>query len=240
MAMELIVDKSNNRGKSDFGWLKSFHSFSFGNYFNPQKTNFGVLRVLNDDIVSPMKGFGMHPHSNMEIISIVLDGELTHQDNMGNESLIKQGDIQVMSAGKGVLHSEHNKNKNSNVEFLQIWVIPFKTDVQPRYQQISIQNIKVNNQLSQILSPNPENNGVWIYQNAWFYWGEFSIKKSINYKIKSESNGVYLFVIEGKVLINNKSIEKRDAVGIRDVRNFNFDVEPNSILLLMDVPIVNT
>ena len=238
--MKTVFHQANSRGYADHGWLKSYHTFSFANYFDPERVNFGALRVLNDDHVAGGMGFGKHPHKNMEIISIPLAGKLKHGDNMGNGGIIEPNQIQVMSAGTGIVHSELNGSAHDPVKFLQIWVIPFKTDVQPRYQQISIQNIKVNNQLSQILSPNPEDNGVWIYQNAWFYWGKFSIKKSINYKIKSESNGVYLFVIEGKVLINNKSIEKRDAVGIREVRNFNFDVEPNSILLLMDVPIVNT
>ena len=171
--MKTVLHTSDTRGYADHGWLKSYHTFSFANYHDPERMHFGVLRVLNDDEVAPGRGFGTHPHSNMEIVSIPLEGDLEHKDSMGNTTVINEGDIQVMSAGTGVHHSEFNKNKDRSVKFLQIWVIPNRKDVTPRYDQISIRDMQRNNTFYQILSPNKDDEGVWIHQDAWFHIGDF-------------------------------------------------------------------
>ena len=172
-SMKTIIHKADSRGKADHGWLKSHHSFSFANYYNPERMNFGVLRVLNDDRLAAGMGFGAHPHANMEIISIPLEGDLEHKDSMGNTTVIKEGDVQVMSAGTGVQHSEYNHSKTEEVKFLQIWVIPNKQDVEPRYDQVSIRDIQKENEFYQIVSPNEGESGVWVHQDAWFYLGKF-------------------------------------------------------------------
>ena len=196
--MQSVLHKAKTRGHANHGWLDSHHSFSFANYYNPERMNFGVLRVLNDDIVAAGRGFGRHPHDNMEIISIPLEGDLEHKDSMGNTAVIKQGDVQAMSAGRGVYHSEFNKNQNKEVRFLQIWVFPNQRNVQPRYDQISVAKDKTKNKLYQILSPNSGDEGVWIHQNAWFHMGEFDQGKTSKYQLKAPGNGVYTFVLEGE------------------------------------------
>ena len=227
---------AKNRGHANHGWLDSHHSFSFASYFDPNKMNFGALRVLNDDVVAPNMGFGRHPHENMEIISIPLSGDLEHQDDMGNKSIIKSGEIQVMSAGTGVQHSEKNKNSNQAVNFLQIWIFPNKKDVKPRYDQQQINEEKVLNQFGQILSPDPEDDGVWIHQDAWFYLGKFSKTSTEEIKLHHVSNGVYVFVLKGEAQINQTSLKNKDATGIWDTQNFEIQVQPNSEILLMEVP----
>jgi len=235
--MKTIMHKSDTRGKANFGWLNSYHSFSFGNYYNPERMNFGALRVLNDDMVSSGMGFGKHPHDNMEIISIPLEGDLEHKDSMGNTTIIKQGDIQVMSAGTGVFHSEYNKNSDKEVKFLQIWVTPNKKNVTPRYDQIAIENKNIKNELYQILSPNPDDNGVWIHQNAWFHLGELETEHLQTYTLKDKKNGVYAFVLEGSVTIEDKVLEKRDGLGVWDVEQIKIKSNQASKILLMEVPI---
>jgi redox-sensitive bicupin YhaK (pirin superfamily) len=234
--MKTILHKSDTRGHADHGWLNSYHSFSFANYHNPERMNFGVLRVLNDDMVAAGRGFGTHPHSNMEIISIPLEGDLQHMDDMGNSTVIKSGDVQVMSAGTGVSHSEHNKNKNELVKFLQIWVIPNKRDVAPRYNQISIKNIETKNSLYQILSPNENDNGVWIHQDAWFHLGDYESGKIDSYSIKKEGNGVYLFVLEGDIVVNDQNLNKRDGYGIWETDSFTLHSNSTAKVLVMEVP----
>ncbi len=234
--MKMIVHKADTRGKANHGWLNSSHSFSFANYYNPERMNFGVLRVLNDDIVAPGMGFGKHPHDNMEIISIPLEGDLEHKDSMGNTTVIKQGDIQVMSAGTGVFHSEYNKNQDKEVKFLQIWVIPSKKNVEPRYDQITLNQNDLKNQLSQILSPDQEDDGVWIHQNAWFHLGEFDAENKLSYKLKDSNNGVYAFVLEGELTINDQKLNKRDGLGIWDTDKIEITTDNPSKVLLMEVP----
>lgn len=169
--MKKEIHRASSRGHANHGWLNSYHTFSFGNYHDPKRMNFGVLRVLNDDEVDPGMGFGTHPHNNMEIISIPLEGDLEHRDSMGNTTVIKQGDIQAMSAGTGVSHSEKNKNRDKKVKFLQIWILPNKTNVTPRYDQITLKPDSLKDRFLQIISPNPEDAGIWIHQNAWFHLG---------------------------------------------------------------------
>ncbi|WP_281751454.1 pirin family protein [Neptunitalea chrysea] len=235
--MNTILHKAATRGHANHGWLDSHHTFSFANYHNPERMNFGILRVLNDDTVAAGMGFGTHPHDNMEIISIPLEGDLEHKDSMGNTTTIKQGDIQVMSAGTGVFHSEYNKNKDKEVRFLQIWLFPKKKNVTPRYDQITLTHSDTKNKLYQILSPNAEDEGVWIHQDAWFHLGTFEKGISDTYKIKKEGNGVYVFVLEGEIIINNESLSKRDGYGIWDVNSFDFTTQTdNTKLLLMEVP----
>ena len=237
--MNKIVHRSIDRGFSNLGWLESYHSFSFADYVDLDKMHFGALRVLNDDRVDAGKGFSMHSHQNMEIISIPLSGGLEHQDNMRNRSIIQQGDVQVMSAGKGIFHSEYNTNQNREVQFPQIWVIPNKKDVVPRYDQISIIDLQIKNQLYQILSPIPEDDGIWIHQEAWFYLGEFDRDKKQTYEIKKTGNGVYVFVLEGEIKISGEKINQRDAIGIWNTSSIETSAETDSRLLVIDVPMID-
>lgn len=234
--MKTVFHKADTRGHAQHGWLDSHHSFSFANYYNPERMNFGVLRVLNDDIVAGGKGFNTHPHDNMEIISIPLEGDLEHKDSMGNVAVIKQGDVQVMSAGTGIFHSEYNKNKDQQVKFLQIWVFPNKKNVEPRYDQIALSQDKLKNQWHQILSPNSDDEGVWIHQNAWFHLGKWDGQQSTSYNLKDESNGVYAFVLDGEVTIAGQKLQKRDGFGMWDTPTFDMEVSKDARVLLMEVP----
>lgn len=231
-----IIHKAETRGHANHGWLNSMHTFSFANYHNPERMHFGALRVLNDDTVEAGMGFGKHPHDNMEIISIPLEGDLEHKDSMGNVSVIRHGDIQVMSAGTGIFHSEYNKNKDSRVKFLQIWVFPNKKNVTPRYDQITLNIADRHNKLQQILSPNPEDEGVWIHQNAWFHMGTFNKGIGTEYKIKAKGNGVYAFILKGDVTINEQVLSTRDGFGIWDVDSFSIKADSDAEILLMEVP----
>ncbi|MFA5326433.1 MAG: pirin family protein [Prolixibacteraceae bacterium] len=231
-----IIHKAETRGHANHGWLNSKHTFSFANYHNPERMHFGALRVLNDDTVEAGMGFGKHPHDNMEIISIPLEGDLEHKDSMGNVSVIRHGDIQVMSAGTGIFHSEYNKNKDSRVKFLQIWVFPNKKNVTPRYDQITLNIDDRHNKLQQILSPNPEDEGVWIHQNAWFHMGTFDKGIGTEYKIKAKGNGIYAFILKGDVTINGQVLSTRDGFGIWDVDSFSIKADSDAEILLMEVP----
>jgi hypothetical protein len=234
--MKTKLYKSENRGHSNHGWLNAHHSFSFANYYNPEQMSFGVLRVLNDDTIAGGKGFGTHPHDNMEIITIPLEGDLEHKDSMDNVGVIKEGEIQVMSAGTGVYHSEYNKNADKDLKLLQIWLIPNARNVEPRFDQISLKDIEKDNEFFQILSPNKDDEGVWIHQDAWFSLGKFEVGKIENYELKKKSNGIYIFVIEGKVNIENQELDSRDAMGIWDAENINLTSITKSKVLLMEVP----
>jgi quercetin 2,3-dioxygenase len=235
--MKTVFHPSSKRGKASHGWLNSRHSFSFANYHDSSKMNFGLLRVLNDDVVSGGKGFGQHPHENMEIISIPLSGDLKHEDSMGNKTVIREGEIQVMSAGTGVFHSEYNANKEQAVEFLQIWIFPRSQDIPPRYDQTELNDLHLANKLHQVLSPNPSDQGVWIHQDAWFHIGTFDEGIETVYPIKKEGNGIYAFVLEGSFDINGQRLEKRDALGIWETLELSIrSLDLNSRLLLIDVP----
>jgi redox-sensitive bicupin YhaK (pirin superfamily) len=232
-----VLHKAGTRGLADHGWLKSYHTFSFANYYNPQRMHFGALRVLNDDTVAAGMGFGTHPHDNMEIISIPLEGDLEHRDSLGNVAIIKNGDIQVMSAGSGIKHSEYNKNKNALVKFLQIWIFPNKKGVSPRYDQITLDPAERHNRLQQILSPNADDEGVWIHQHAWFHLITMDKNFSSQYSLKDGKNGVYAFVINGDIKINDHSLNHRDGFGVWDVESLSFKADSQGAeLLLMEVP----
>jgi len=234
--MKTVLHKAETRGHAQHGWLDSYHTFSFARYHDPERMHFGVLRVLNDDTVAPGQGFGTHPHDNMEIISIPLEGDLEHKDSMGNVTVIKKGDVQVMSAGTGVSHSEFNKNSDQEVKFLQIWVFPNKKGLSPRYDQISLKEIQKENEFYQVLSPYEDDQGVWIHQEAWFHLGEFTGNVSTSYPLKKESNGVYVFVLEGEVEIEGQKLETRDGLGIWDTKEIQVKAHPESRILLMEVP----
>ena len=231
-----VLHKADTRGDANHGWLHSKHSFSFANYYNPERMGFGMLRVLNDDTVAEKMGFGTHPHRDMEIISIPLEGDLEHKDTMDNEAIIRQGDIQVMSAGTGVYHSEYNANPDKEVKFLQIWVIPNKRNVEPRYDQITLNPKDSENKFEQILSPNPDDAGVWVHQDAWFNLGNFKEATVVDYDVKKEGNGVYAFVLEGSAEINGQSLGRRDAYGVWETEKLNIKASKDSKILLMDVP----
>ena len=234
--MKSVLHKAATRGNANHGWLNSHHSFSFANYHNPERMNFGVLRVLNDDVVAPAKGFGRHPHDNMEIISIPLEGDLEHKDSMGNVTVIKEGDVQVMSAGTGVFHSEYNKNSDKDVKFLQIWMFPNQRNVTPRYDQISLEDDKMNNQLLQILSPNMDDEGVWAHQNAWFHIGHLENETKVEYDLKIKDNGVYVFVLDGDVKVEGQELNKRDGFGVWDTNRISIESCNSAKVLLMEVP----
>lgn len=231
-----VLHKAGTRGDANHGWLQSRHTFSFANYYNPERMNFGVLRVLNDDTVAAGMGFGTHPHSDMEIISIPLEGDLKHMDSTGRSEIIKQGDVQVMSAGSGIQHSEMNANRDHQVKFLQIWVMPNTKGVTPRYEQITLEEDARHNALEQVLSPDPEDAGVWIHQDAWFHLGKLDSGNTQHYAIKKPGNGVYAFVIEGDVTINGQSLNKRDGYGLWDIESLTIVADSNAELLLMEVP----
>lgn len=234
--MNTVLHKANTRGRANHGWLDSNHSFSFANYYEPTRMHFGALRVLNDDVVDGGKGFGTHPHDNMEIISIPLAGDLEHKDSMGTTAVIKQNDIQIMSAGTGIYHSEYNKNKDSKVNFLQIWVFPKEKNIEPRYDQITFKPEDRVNKLQQVVSPSKTDDGVWINQDAWFHLGNLKKDFQTEYAIKQKGNGVYAFVIEGDVTINGQKLNKRDGFGVWDTDKLSITADNNAELLLMEVP----
>lgn len=234
--MKSIFHAADTRGFADHGWLKTNHTFSFANYYNPNRVQFGALRVLNDDNIAAGMGFGTHPHRDMEIITIPLRGDLAHKDSMGNASVIKHGEVQVMSAGTGVQHSEFNHNKDSEVELLQIWVLPRQTGVTPRYQQIKLNPADRKNKLQQILSPNVEDPGVWIHQDAWFSLGELDADFATTYSMHRSGNGLYAFLISGSATIAGQTLQTRDGMGIWETDNFDIQAISPSTLLLMEVP----
>lgn len=234
--MKTIVHKANERGHADHGWLNAYHSFSFANWYNPEKNQFGVLRVLNDDTIAAGMGFGTHPHDNMEIITIPLEGDLAHKDSMGNGTTIKSGDIQVMSAGKGIQHSEFNPNPDQQTKLFQIWLFPKFRNVEPRYQQITLDKSLQKNDFAQILSPDPDDAGVWIHQDAWFYLSDFDNSFSKKLSLKKEGNGFYIMNIEGKIEVNAEKLERRDAIGIWETNEIDIKANSNAKFLVMEIP----
>jgi redox-sensitive bicupin YhaK (pirin superfamily) len=231
-----VLHKADTRGHADHGWLNAYHSFSFASWYNPERVQFGALRVLNDDTVAAGMGFGTHPHDNMEIITIPLEGDLAHKDSMGNTETIKSGDVQVMSAGTGVKHSEFNPNSDQRTKLLQIWVYPNKQNVDPRYQQITLNPEDRKNKLQQILSPNAEDTGVWIHQDAWFHLSKFDEAVTETYRLKKEGNGVYAFILSGKLNIAGQELETRDGFGIWNINSFDIKASTDAEFLLMEIP----
>jgi len=234
--LKTTVHKAESRGHADHGWLNSFHTFSFANYHNPKRVHFGLLRVLNDDIVQPGEGFGTHPHDNMEIISIPLKGALAHKDSTGSEHVINTGDVQIMSAGSGLYHSEYNASKKEPVNFLQIWIFPKERDIEPRYEQKTYDASGRKNNFQLVVSPQKMSDALWINQDAYFSLANLEKGKNINYNVKLKGNGIYVFVLEGSVTAANEKLNKRDAAGIEGTDSIDITAEENSELLVIEVP----
>ncbi|KAA3622005.1 MAG: pirin family protein [Flavobacterium sp.] len=236
--MKKILHPADTRGTADYGWLQARYSFSFANFFNPDRIQFGKLRVLNDDIVAPAMGFGKHPHQNMEIVTIPQEGALKHRDSMGNEGVIESGDIQIMSAGSGVEHSEINANTTQAVKLFQIWVFPEEENVSPRYDQKKIAPLLKANQFSTVVKPRTQAaaDELWVHQQAWFNIGEFSETTQTDYKLNNPTNGAYIFVIDGTIVVDNETLNKRDAIGIWDTDSVSITAEKDSRVLLIEVP----
>lgn len=234
--MKTRLIKEETRGHANHGWLNAKHSFSFASWYNPEKIHFGVLRVLNDDIIAAKMGFSTHPHDNMEIITIPLTGALAHKDSMGNSSTIQAGEIQVMSAGSGVEHSEFNPLKDQETNLFQIWLFPNKRNVEPRYDQQKIEVADHPNELVQILSPNQNEAGVWIHQDAWFHMGEFLNDTTLTYSLKKPDNGLYIMQIEGVSEIEGNTLNRRDALEVENANEVTINMKANSSILIMEVP----
>lgn len=234
--MKTVLHKAGNRGHANHGWLDTNHTFSFGHFYDPTRMHFGVLRVLNDDVVDGGMGFGTHPHDNMEIISIPLSGDLEHKDSMNNVGVIRQNDVQIMSAGTGIYHSEYNGNKDRKVNFLQIWVFPKANNIQPRYEQKTFSPEDRVNKLQQVVSPQKNDEGVWINQDAWFHLGNLKQGFQTAYQVKQKGNGVYAFVISGDVTINGQLLNKRDGLGVWDTDTLDITAGSDAEILLMEVP----
>ena len=233
--MKTVLHLAATRGHANFGWLDSYHSFSFGHYYDPERVHFGALRVLNDDTVSAGMGFGKHPHDNMEIVSIPLSGDLHHKDSTGRDEIIREHDVQIMSAGSGIAHSEYNANKDKPVKFLQIWVMPKEQNIEPRYEQKSFKPENRVNQLLTVVAPDNED-AVWINQDAWFSLGNFTKDFSTSYQLKKSGNGVYIFVLEGSLEINGQTIGTRDGLGISEIDTIDIKASTNAQIVLIEIP----
>jgi len=234
--MKKIIYKADSRGYFDYGWLKTNHTFSFSNYYDPERVNFGMLRVLNDDFVAAGQGFGTHPHNDMEIVSIPLSGALAHKDNTGTEEVITPNEVQVMSAGTGILHSEYNHSKDKETNFLQLWIFPDKKGHMPRYKQKFFDLDERKNNLQFIVTPEKKNDNLWLNQDAYLSLVDLEKDKSINYKVHTQGNGVYLFLIDGKVSAVEELLSKRDGIGIWEIDGFSISAIEDSQILLVEVP----
>ncbi|PRP68180.1 pirin family protein [Nonlabens agnitus] len=234
--MKNVIHRAESRGHANHGWLKANHSFSFASWYNPERINFGAIRVLNDDTIAPGAGFPTHPHDNMEIITIPLSGVLEHKDSMGNVAQIKTGEVQVMSAGTGVTHSEYNGSQTEELKLFQIWLFPNKKNVTPRYDELKLNVEDRKNRFQQILSPSPDDEGVWIHQDAWMHMISMDPDTVNDYRLKNPSNGVYIMVIEGNVEIDGDQLKNRDAMGVIESDTINIKATSKSDLLLIEVP----
>lgn len=234
--MKKVIHRANDRGIQDHGWLKAAHSFSFANYHDPSKMHFGLLRVLNDDIVSPGMGFGTHGHDNMEIVTIPLKGSLAHKDSLGSIGTISAGEVQIMSAGSGIQHSEFNGSSEEEVNLLQIWIFPKERNIEPRYDQKKYDLEKGHNSFVTVVSPEDNSDVMWVNQDAVFSLGTFDKGSLASYKLKYAGNGAYVFVIEGKVGLDGSVLEKRDAAGVYETETFELNVWENSKILIIEIP----
>lgn len=233
--MKTVLHRAETRGRANHGWLDSHHTFSFANYHNPERMNFGVLRVLNDDIVKPSMGFGTHPHNNMEIISIPLQGSLKHKDSMGNTHVIRKNDVQIMSAGSGITHSEYNESGADDVNFLQIWVFPKQANISPRYGQVAYPPQDRLNKWQEVVSPNKDGQ-TWINQDAWFSMATLEAGKELSYQRHLPGNGLYIFVLEGGLVVEGQELNRRDGFGIWETEEISLSANQNAEVLLMEVP----
>lgn len=237
--MNVVLYRSESRGAANYGWLNTRYTFSFANYYCPSRLNFGALRVLNDDIVQPKMGFGTHPHDNMEIITIIHEGALEHKDSMGNGSVIRKGEVQVMSAGSGITHSEFNPSEDEMVSLFQIWLFPNKRNVKPRYDQVSLKDEELENKWRTIVSPDGAEDSMQIHQDAWMLMGNFDEGQMINYQLKDEKNGLFVMVVEGETAVDGYSLSSRDAAGFTELKGpLKMEAKKQSRLLLMEVPMI--
>ena len=234
--MKTILHKANTRGHANHGWLDSYHTFSFAGYHNPERNHFGVLRVLNDDTVSGGMGFGTHPHDNMEIVSIPLSGTLAHKDSTGRSEIINTGDVQIMSAGSGISHSEFNASKTAQVNLFQVWLFPKQKDITPRYEQKTFDTAGRHNQWQTVVSPDEQDNAVWINQDAKFSLAQIDAGTQLDYKNAFAGTGIYFFVLEGKVNIAGKELNKRDALGVSEANEVVLKATDKSFILAIEVP----
>ncbi len=233
--MKKVIHKASTRGFADHGWLKSYHTFSFAGYYDPERVHFGLLRVFNDDLVEGGRGFGKHPHDNMEIVSIPLSGALHHQDSTGRDKVINTNDVQIMSGGKGISHSEFNASPTDPVNFLQIWVFPKEKNIDPRYEQKTFAPEGRKNKFQVVVSPE-DKEAVWINQDAYFSLGNFDKGTTAEYKIRKNGNGVYAFILNGSATVNGEALEKRDAVGISETDLLTIEASSDVEILLVEVP----
>ncbi len=233
--MKIEVQKSNERGKANYDWLSTYYSFSFANYYNPNKLGFGKLLVINDDIISPSKGFNLHSHDNMEIITIMLEGSIAHKDSMGNSYVIKENEIQAMSAGSGIIHSEFNPSKAKKTKLLQIWILPSEENIKPKYAQKEFKFAK--NKLTYVVSNGKIKDTLKINQTAFLSIAKFEKNENLNYKLNNKSNGTYVFIIEGKIKINNNTLKERDTIEISETDSFNIKFLEESKILFIEVPL---
>ncbi|PRY14239.1 hypothetical protein CLV24_10449 [Pontibacter ummariensis] len=231
-----VIHRADTRGHANHGWLDTHHTFSFAHYLNPERMGFGLLRVLNDDVVAPGMGFGTHAHDNMEIISIPLSGALEHKDSTGNREVIHTNDVQIMSAGMGLTHSEYNHSTTEKVNFLQIWVFPKLRDIAPRYEQKTFKPEDRQNKLQTVVSPDKNDEAVWINQDAWFTLGTLKSGFAEEYKLHKAGHGVYAFVIDGDVELGGEKLRKRDGMGISETESFSVKASSDAELLLIEVP----
>jgi quercetin 2,3-dioxygenase len=235
--MKTVLHKANERGHANHGWLDAWHSFSFASYYDPAKIHFGAIRVLNDDTIAGGMGFGTHPHDNMEIITIPMSGQLEHKDSMGNTGIISKGEVQVMSAGRGIQHSEYNHNANEEVKLFQIWLFPNQKNVTPRYDQRAFHFDGVKNSFITLVSPMGNDEGLNIHQNAWISYGKLDAGTSNTYYIKAKGNGVYIMLVNGEAAIGETILHKRDAIGITEADMIDIKANVGSEILLLEVPV---
>ena len=237
--MKTIEYKASERGYANHGWLQANHSFSFANYYNPGKTNFGALRVLNDDLIQANMGFATHPHDNMEIITIPLEGALKHKDSMSEKWIpIETGEVQVMSAGSGITHSERNNSLTDFISLFQIWIIPEKRDVTPTYDQMKFDPMDRKDKLQTLVSSytDPVAGSLKIHQDARISRLDLTENKDFNYRLKSKAHGVYVMLISGEIIVDDKKLEKRDALGISETSDFTIKAGQDSEILFIEVP----
>lgn len=232
----MITHLAETRGVANHGWLQSKHSFSFAEYYNPERMGFGALRVINDDSVAGGMGFGTHPHRDMEIVSIPLEGVLQHKDSEGNAHQIRKGEVQLMSAGTGIAHSEYNASPSDPVKFLQIWVLPKKLGIKPRYEQKAFDLTSPGFKL--VLSPDGREESLTINQDAFFSLGKMSSGEKFNYSLKQSGNGVYVFVLKGNLILNGKELKERDGVGITGAEEISLQSHSEVEVLMMEVPML--
>jgi len=233
--MQTIIHKAGSRGHADYGWLKTNYTFSFANYYDPGRVHFGALRVLNDDFIDAGMGFDRHPHDNMEIVTIPLKGKLEYKDSMGNTMQILSGDVQIMSAGTGIFHSEYNPDPDQPLRLLQIWIYPKLKNITPRYDQKTYSASDRKNNWQRVVSPN-ENDAVWINQDAWFSLLSLEKEKLAEYQFQKEGNGAYVFLMEGSTIISGTQLDRRDGGGFWETNALSFTALENSEILLMEIP----